>query len=53
MLLGQALHGIIDPFLVIPCLPEMTESVIDMYPDQEMRVNDLSSALFNSFLGIG
>jgi hypothetical protein len=50
---GQALHGLIDPFLLVPSLPEMIDSVIDKYPHDEHLVNDLSSGVFNCFLGIG
>jgi hypothetical protein len=50
---GQALHGIVDPFLLVPALPEMIESVIDLYPNDEFTINDLSSGIFNCFLGIG
>ena len=53
MALGQALHGVVDPFILVPSLPEMIDSVIDKYPDDEILVNDLSSAIFNCFLGIG
>lgn len=53
MVLGQALHGLIDPFILVPTLPEMIDSVIYKYPDDEVLVNDLSSAIFNCFLGIG
>lgn len=38
---------------MIPILPEMLDSVTPLYPKQEERVNDLSSGIFNSFLGIG
>ena len=31
----------------------MIDSVIEKYPDDEILVNDLSSAIFNCFLGIG
>lgn len=47
------LHGIVDPFILIPSLPEMIDAALDKYPDHEYEVNDLSSAIFNSFLGIG
>eukprot|EP00347_Sterkiella_histriomuscorum_P019495 403341410 len=50
---GQALHGIVDPFILVPSLPEMINSVADKYPYNETQVNDLSSAIFNCFLGIG
>lgn len=49
-----ALRGILDPFTLIPSLPEMIESVIKEYPpESELRINDLSSGIFNMFLGIG
>lgn len=50
---GQIAHGIVDPFILVPSLPEMIESVIPHYPGQEEKINDLSSGLFNMFLGIG
>lgn len=50
---GQIAHGIVDPFILVPSLPEMIESVIPHYPGQEETINDLSSGLFNMFLGIG
>ena len=53
MAIGQALHGLVDPFLLVPSLPEMIESVIHKYPDDEFLINDLSSGIFNCFLGIG
>lgn len=31
----------------------MVESVLPLYPGQEETINDLSSGLFNMFLGIG
>jgi hypothetical protein len=31
----------------------MIESVLDYFPGQETEVNDISSGLFNMFLGIG
>lgn len=33
MALGQALHGLIDPFLLVPALPEMLEAAVEQYPD--------------------
>ena len=50
---GQALAGIFTAFMMIPGLPEMVESALPLYPGQERKVNDLSSGLFNSFLGFG
>jgi len=51
--IGQALAGLFSAFMMIPCLPEMVESTLPLYPGQERQVNDLSSGLFNSFLGFG
>ena len=48
---GQALAGIFTAFMFIPGLPEMVESALPLHPGQERKVNDLSSGLFNSFLG--
>ena len=48
------MHGIVDPFILVPSLPEMIESVLPLYPaDCEGQINDLSSGIFNMFLGIG
>ena len=51
--IGQALVGIFTAFMMIPGLPEMVESTIPLYPDQEREVNDLSAGLYNAFLGFG
>ena len=51
--MGQAFHGLVDPYILVPSLPEMIESVLDFFPGQETKVNDISSGLFNMFLGIG
>ena len=53
MAVGQAAHGLIDPYILVPSLPEMIESVLDYYPGEETEVNDISSGVFNMFLGIG
>ena len=48
------MHGLVDPFVLVPSLPEMIESVIPLYPESaESQINDLSSGIFNMFLGIG
>ena len=48
------MHGLVDPFVRVPALPEMIESVIPLYPESaESQINDLSSGIFNMFLGIG
>ena len=39
--------------MMIPGLPEMVESTIPLYPGQEREVNNLSSGIYNSFLGFG
>ena len=39
--------------MMIPGLPEMVESTLDLYPGQERDVNNLSSGIYNSFLGFG
>lgn len=47
------LHGLVDPFVLIPSLPEMIEAAVQKYPDHEYKINDLSAGVFNCFLGIG
>ena len=51
--IGQALVGIFTAFMMIPGLPEMVESTIPVFPGQERDVNDISSGLYNAFLGFG
>jgi len=51
--IGQLLHGLVDPFIIVPSLPEMIDAVVPLYPNDEFLVNDLSSGIFNCFLGIG
>ena len=54
MIIGQALRGILDPFTLVPALPEMIESVLPEYPmEAETQINDISSGIFNMFLGLG
>lgn len=54
MALGQALRGLIDPFTLVPSLPEMIESVQGFYPQSaEFEINNISSGMFNMFLGLG
>jgi MFS family permease len=51
---GQALRGFFDPFMMIPALPEMLDSVLPLYPKHmENEINDAASGIFNMFLGIG
>ena len=51
--IGQALVGIFTATMMIPGLPEMVESTLPHFPGQETVVNDLSSGIFNAFLGFG
>jgi hypothetical protein len=52
--LGQILRGIFDPFMMIPALPEMIDVALPMYPkSSSIQINDISSGLFNMFIGIG
>ena len=52
--IGQTITGILTAFMMIPGLPEMVESSIPLYPpSQEREVNNLSSGIYNSFLGFG
>lgn len=54
MIAGQALLGFFNPILVIPSLPEMIESAVNEFDEsQEIKINDLSSGIFNAFLGFG
>lgn len=54
MIIGQAMRGVTDPFTLVPCLPEMIESVLPHYPpNAECEINNLSSGIFNMFLGLG
>jgi hypothetical protein len=54
MVLGQAIRGLVDPFTLVPSLPEMIESAMCYYPaSAETEINDISSGMFNMFLGIG
>ena len=38
---------------LIPGLPEMVEGALVHFPGQEREVNNMSSGIFNSFLGLG
>ena len=53
MIIGQVLIGIANPFLMVPTLPEMIDSVMHKFPDQDSQVTYISSGVFNSFLGFG
>jgi hypothetical protein len=54
MVVGQILRGLIDPLTLVPVLPEMIESVLMYYPPSaEFEINNLSSGIFNMFLGLG
>lgn len=47
------MHGIFDPYMLVPSLPEMIKAGMKRFPEQEALVNDLSSGIFNCFLGLG
>ena len=51
--IGQGLVGVFTAFMMIPGLPEMVESTIPLYPGQARDVNNLSSGIYNAFLGFG
>lgn len=56
MAIGQALHGVFDPILLIPSLSEMTEVALEnrkVSPEEEEIINDLTSGIFNFFIGLG
>ena len=41
------------PFVLVPALPEMIEVALKTYPNSVGRINDVSSGIFNMFLGLG
>ena len=51
--IGQIGHGIIDPFVLVPSLSEMVDVGIQIYPNMDEKVNDISAGIFNMFLGFG
>ena len=54
MAIGQMLHGILLPFIMVPSLPEMIDSVSPFYDESAFtKINDLSSGIFTMFIGIG
>ena len=53
MVIGQVLLGLFIPVGLILALPSMVESVIGSYPNQVMRINNLSSGVFNTANGLG
>jgi hypothetical protein len=54
MILGQAFVGFFLPFCFIQALPEMTQSLESVYSKKQLEeVNNISSGIFNPFLGIG
>lgn len=53
MCFGLIMHGVCEPFVIVPSLPEMINSMSDKHPGQETEVNDLCAGLFNMFLGLG
>ena len=53
MIAGQVLLGLAIPIGLILALPSMVESVMDVYPNQVGRVNNLSSGVFGATSGLG
>ena len=53
MIAGQVLLGLAIPISLILALPSMVESVMDVYPNQVGRVNNLSSGVFGATSGLG
>ena len=54
IIFSQVLHGMFDPFLLIPALPEMIDSAEQKFPlAKKNDINDVSAGLFNMFLGLG
>ena len=53
MIAGQVLLGLCIPISLILALPSMVESVMDVYPTQVGRVNNLSSGIFSASSGLG
>ena len=51
--IGQFVVGLMLAMQLIPGLPEMVEGALQHYPTQERDVKNMSSAIFNSFLGVG
>ena len=51
--IGLFLNGAAAALFLIPILPEMIRSVRLMYADKEEELTDVSSGVFNCFLGIG
>ena len=53
-MIGQSMRGMINPYCMVPTLPEMIESVVPYYPPAaENHINNMSSGIFNMFLGVG
>ena len=52
--IGEALHGLTDPLLLVPALPEMINCALPLFPPEcEGRINDLSSGAYSTALNIG
>ena len=52
MAIGQVIGGYAVANMIIPCLSEAIANAMERYPEHEQEVNDLSSGLYNSALGI-
>ena len=51
--IGQFFVGVTLAIQLIPGLPEMVECALEHYPTQERDVKNMSSAMYNSLLGVG
>ena len=51
--MGLLLNGMVAALFLVPILPEMIRSVRLMYAGKEDELTDVSSGVFNCFLGIG
>lgn len=53
MAIGQAAHGFLIPFIMVPNYNEMVMSGDLTFPENEAAVRDLSSGALNMFMGLG
>ena len=51
--MGQGILGLFIPIGLILGLPTMVETANKYYPSQQSKVNNMSSGIFNTFLGLG
>ena len=53
MILGQALFGISYAVVMVPSLPEMIESALEIHPQFETQINTMCPGVFSACLGLG